>query len=96
MSKKEISTMYYVVFKSPTSGVMTWTTFTDEVNFSSHYPTSETKQAAGIIAEDVTEERALELCSTPDNTRMIINSELEKAEDLLGSAVRGLKRIVSA
>lgn len=66
--------MYNVVFrtiaKCETVGAITWTSFRDKEYFDGWY-NEKMRSWYQVVEENVSEERAIELCSSPDATRAV-------------------------
>lgn len=78
--------MYRVVFRntsgSVSTGTITWSSFTDKQAFKEWY--NQKMQAwYEVMEEDVTEERAIKLCSTPEATHAVLVSGLREIDELL-------------
>ncbi len=63
-------------------GVRTWTTYKNREEFQKFY-TSERAERERVIAEGVSNKRAIELCSTPEVTQASMASMLRKIDELL-------------
>lgn len=81
-----METVYNVVFKTlvgPSIDAVTWTSFRDKAHFDKWY-TERLKSWYAIVEAGVTEERALELCSTPE-AKAAFKGHIEELLDLLQS-----------
>jgi len=83
--------MYNVVFRNTTGGqysdgAITWSTFQSKEDFNNWYD-AKLKSWYQVVEQGVTQERALELCSTPEEDeviRGILCREVNKALEQLG------------
>lgn len=73
--------MYHVVFRntsgSTSHGVITWSSFNSEADFE-QWHTGKMKQWYAVVERGVTEERAIELCSTPEATAIAMVSQIRE------------------
>ena len=78
--------MYNVVFKNigenTSKGVVTWSTFQDKEKFDEWYD-AEMRAWYQIVEEGVTQERAVELCSSPEATLAVITSKMRETVEIL-------------
>ena len=81
--------MYNVVMRTiaPDNyrGVITWTSFPTEEEFNRWYD-SKMQSWYEIVAKGVSEERALEICSSPESTLTAMTAELRNIEEALSQA----------
>lgn len=78
--------MYNVVFRNivecSTEGVLTWSTFQDKNHFDGWYVESMRSQYE-VVEEGVTQDRAIELCSSPEAGLMLMASQFRKLNGIL-------------
>ena len=78
--------MYNVVFRNigggTSSGAITWTSFRDKARFH-EWNDEKMKNWYEIVEEGVSQERAVELCSTPEATRAVIVAKLRELDETL-------------
>ena len=79
--------MYNVVFKntsgSISDGVITWTSFVSKAHFDEWY-NEKMKDWYKIVREGVSEEQAIELCSSTKATLAVLISELKELVGVVG------------
>ena len=87
---------YNVVFQNTSetisNGVFTWTSFESKEAFDS-WQDDNTRKWYKIIDEGVTEERAVELCSTPEADNAIIISQMREIGDTFGKIAKAMQEI---
>lgn len=70
--------MYNVVFQTKvgtSQGAVTWSTFKDQKSFNNWYD-QKMRDWYEVLAQEVTKERAIELCSTPQAKLAAVISQL--------------------
>lgn len=79
--------MYNVVLKdirgNPPRNLVTWTSFKDRAEFDAWKNSKETQGQFEVVEEGISDERAVELCSTPEANLAVIRNELKKVGVLL-------------
>lgn len=78
--------MYFVVFKTiaecTSEGAITWTGFKDKKEFDIWYD-KKMRLWYQVVEEGVSEEHALQLCSSPEAKLAVAESHLRKIEQML-------------
>lgn len=78
--------MYNVVFRnisgSTSDGVITWSSFKSKAAFD-EWNDEKMRSWYQVVEEGVSQERAVELCSTPEATRSVVVSKMREVSELL-------------
>lgn len=76
---------YNVVFKNTSgsilNGVTTWTSFESKDAFNKWYD-KKMKKWYEVVEENVSQDRAIELCSTPEANTAVVVSHLKKISEI--------------
>lgn len=77
--------MYNVIFRiiveCSAFGAITWVPFKDKENFDKQY-NERMREWYGVVDQGVSKERAIELCSTPEATLVIVASKLRELNEI--------------
>jgi hypothetical protein len=78
--------MYNVVFRNTSGnaydGVLTWSTFKSKKDFDAWYD-AKMKSWYQVVEESVSDERAIERCSTPEANQAAFSARMKKLGQLL-------------
>ena len=76
---------YIVVFKNVSQddfdGVITWTPYADKAEFNRYQ--AQMREQYQVVEEDVSRERAIQLCSTPEATSAAILAKLRELNNFI-------------
>lgn len=86
---------YIVVFKnisdSSSHGVFTWTDYDNKEEFQEMMTHPNMKAWYEVVEEDVTQERALELCKSPEAFNALLSSETRKMKEAVEKIGENIK-----
>lgn len=80
--------MYNVVFrtiaKCISEGAITWSTFNSQEDFEKWY-NDEMRSGYEVVEQNVSQERAIELCSSPEATRAVFISQIRELGEIINN-----------